>query len=153
MTTRRTIKIPVFVLGSLLVPIAAQGQDSSSFYFWFQRDGACIACAKMPPPGTSEVFSQTAGIDVVLNGYNQTTGQHWENKGVGGYQVTYTYKIDGATHSATQTASGDAASIVIKPYAAGDVNKAQVISISVTASYSSGSITRTVDLPEAFKVY
>ncbi len=142
MTIRRTIKMAVFVLCSLLFLTAAQGQGSSSFHFWFQRDGACTACAKMPPPGTPEPFSQSAGIDVMLNGYDQTTGQHWQNKGVGGYQVTYTYELDGATHSATKTASGDAASIVIKPYTAADVNKAQVVSISVTASYSSGPVCR-----------
>ena len=58
-----------------------------------------------------------------------------------------------ADHSLTKTASGDAASVVIKPYAVADVNNAVVVGISVTATYATGSITRTVASPEAFTVY
>ena len=106
----------------------------------------------MPPPGTA-TFPQGAGIDVIFNGFNQVTGQHWQNQKVESYKVTYTYKLNGADHSATQTASGDAASVLIKPYEVANVNNAVVVGISVTATYATGSITRTVASPQAFTVY
>jgi len=126
MKTQQTIIAATLLLGSLLLLPAAQAADSTPFHFWFQRDGACVGCAQMPPPGTPEAFPQLSGIDVMFNGYDQTTSRHWQNQGVESYQFTYTYKLDRTTRSVTQTAHGDAASIVIKPYAVADVNKALV---------------------------
>jgi len=153
MKPQRTIIAAIPLLLALPFLAAAQDSQSKAFHFWFQRDGGCVACAKMPPPSTPESFPEKAGIDVMFNGYNQNTGEHWQNQGVESYQVTYTYKLNGATHSAMQTADGNAASVVIQPYPSGDLNKAQVLSISVTATYSSGPVTKTVYTPEAFKVY
>jgi hypothetical protein len=151
MQPQRIIIAAVVLLGAL--PAPAQDSQSNPLHFWFQRDGGCVACAKMPPPNTIEPVPQKVGIDVVFNGYTQSTGEHWQNQGVESYSVTYTYKLDGATHSATQTAAGTAASVVIQPYASGDLNKAQVVSIAVTATYSTGPVTKTVSAPTAFTVY
>ena len=130
------------------------GTDSSQvFHFWFQREGGCVACAEMPPPGDAGTFSEKAGISVMFNGYNQATGGHWRNLQVQSYAVTYTYAFAGIIHSAKQTAPGNAASIVIKPYAASDLNKAQVVSITVAATYASGTVTKTIHSPVAFKLY
>ena len=152
MRTERSIVAAILLPGSLLFLPAAQAADSNPFHFWFQRDGACVACAQMPPPGKAE-FSEQAGIDVMFNGYNQTKGEHWQNQNVESYKVVYTYKLEGVTHSATQTASGDAASLAIKPYPAGDGNSAQVVGISVTATYATGPGTKTVTAPKPFQVY
>jgi hypothetical protein len=129
--------------------MAAQNQ----FHFWFQRDGACIACSKMPPPGKAGSFSQKAGIDVVFNGFDQASGQHWANQNVQSYEVTYTYQLGGTTHSAKETASGSAASVTIKPYAAKDLNNAHIVSIEVAATFSSGTVTKTENSPVPFQIY
>jgi hypothetical protein len=148
------MRIQLTILAAL-IPIAAAAQAGSgeAFRFWFQRDAACVACAQMPPPGTSEKFLEEAGIDVMFNGYDQATGKHWLNQKVESYVVTYTYELDGATHSVKLFAAGDAASVVFKPYAPADINKARVVSIAVTATYSSGPVTKQVSSPAAFKVY
>jgi|HubBroStandDraft_2_1064218.scaffolds.fasta_scaffold243689_1 hypothetical protein len=148
------MKIQLTILAGLL-PIAAAAQTGSSeaFRFWFQRDAACVACAQMPPPGTRKAFLEGAGIDVMFNGYDQATGKHWLNLKVENYVVTYTYELDGATHSDKLFAAGDAASVVFKPYAPADVNKARVVSITVTATYSTGPVTKKVSSPVAFKLY
>lgn len=153
MQLQRTVVAATLLLHALPIWAVAQAADSIPFHFWFQRDGACVACAQMPPPTAPASFPQQAGIDVMFNGFNQTTRRHWHNPRVESYQVTYTYKLNGTNHSATATASGDAASVVIKPYAAADINKASIVSISVTATYSSGPVTKTVPSPEPFKVY
>jgi len=69
------------------------------------------------------------------------------------YTVTYTYSVNGQTHTAHQTAPGSAPSVVIKPYGVGDLNTAQVLSIAVAATYSSGPVTKTQPSPVAFHVY
>jgi hypothetical protein len=151
MNIQRTIAALTLLV---LLPFLAAAQDAGQvrFNFWFQRDGGCAACAKMPPPATG-TFPQMAGIDVMFNGFDQATGGHWQNQSVQGYAVTYTYQLNGMTYSAKQTAPGDAASVVIKPYAVSDLNAAQIVSISVTAAYATGTVTKTENSPVAFQVY
>jgi hypothetical protein len=138
-----------------LLPFLATAQEAGQnlFHFWFQRDGGCVACAKMPPPGKGGTFPQMAGIDVMFNGFNQATFEHWQNQKVQSYKVTYTFQLGGSTHSVTQTVQGKAASVVIKPYAAGNLNAAQIISITVAATYAAGTVTKTANSPVAFQVY
>jgi hypothetical protein len=141
------------LLGALPFIAAAQEAAQNPFHFWFQRDGGCVACSKMPPPGKVGSFPQKAGIDVMFNGYNQANGKHWQNQNVQSYEVTYTYKLSGATHSAKQSAKGGAASVIVKPYGAVDLNNAQIVSITVAATYASGTVMKTAHSPVAFQLY
>jgi hypothetical protein len=142
-----------FLLALASVLPAAQVASSNEFRFWFQRDGGCVACARMPPPGKEGTFLQKAGIDVMFNGFDQKTGQHWKNQQAQSYSVTYTYQLSGTTHTATQTAPGSAASVVIKPYSTSDLNTAQIVSITVAATYATGTVTKTANSPVAFQLY
>lgn len=151
MHTQRTI-ILLLLAAALLLGPAAQAA-SQPFHFYFQRDGACIACSIMPPPGQAGAFPQKAGIDVMFNGFNQTTGAHWQNQNVLSYSVTYTFTLGGVTHSVTQSAPGIAASVTIKPYGLAELNKAQIVSITVAATFAAGTVTKTATSPKPFQLY
>ncbi|MGA2132497.1 MAG: hypothetical protein ABSH50_09405 [Bryobacteraceae bacterium] len=147
------IKQLSFLLALASVLPSARAASSNDFHFWFQRDGGCVACARMPPPGNEGVFAQEAGIDVMFNGFDQTTGSHWGNQKVESYSVTYKYQLGGVTHTATATAPGSAASVVIKPYSTADLNTAQIVSITVAATFAGGTVTKTANSPVAFQLY
>jgi len=151
MKTQQSISI--FLMATVIVLAPALHAASPTFHFSFQRDGACQACSAMPPPGDEGPFEQKAGIDVMFNGFNQSTGQHWDNDNVQTYSVTYTYSLAGKTHSVTQSAPGNAPSITIKPYRVSELNEAQVVSITVTASFATGPVTKTANSPNAFQLY
>ena len=146
MNSQQTIRTAVRALVSLAFLSVAQAANPNP-HFWFRRDGSCVGCAQMLPAGTPDTAPQDAGIDVMFNGLFKG------NPGVKSYKITYMYRLGGKVHSATSTANGRAAAVTIKPYATVNNNNAEILSITVVATYASGTGTTTARSPEAFKVY